>query len=74
MKQINDLKAFETLMESPSQSKHFDSGSDGILPECRSCKFHRPFQSDKTCVYDFCPYTKTPLSTLAHSKARENGR
>ena len=23
--------------------EHYDSGVDGILPECRSCRFHRPF-------------------------------
>lgn len=36
------LQAFEALMQETPGSDHYDSGADGILPECRSCRFHRP--------------------------------
>ena len=35
-------KAFEALMQETPYS-HYDSGCDGICPECRSCQFHRPY-------------------------------
>ena len=37
----NTLLAFEVLMQETPYS-HFDSGCDGITPECRTCRFHRP--------------------------------
>ena len=37
-----DLQALELLMQTIPGFEHFDSGADGILPECRSCRFHRP--------------------------------
>ena len=37
-----DLQALELLMQTTPGFEHFDSGADGILPECRSCRFHRP--------------------------------
>ncbi len=57
------LQAFEALMQETPGSDHYDSGADGILPECRSCRFHRPGWKNKTCVYDECPYCKEPVST-----------
>lgn len=46
-----DLQALELLMQTTPGFEHFDSGADGILPECRSCRFHRPhwkYQSSET--------------------------
>lgn len=57
------LQAFEALMQETPGSDHYDSGADGILPECRSCRFHRPGWKTKTCVYDECPYCMEPVST-----------
>ena len=57
------LQAFEALMQETPGSDHYDSGADGILPECRSCRFHRPGWKTKTCVYDVCPYWMEPIST-----------
>ncbi len=34
--------AFEALMKDTPGFDHYDSGYDGILPECRNCRFHRP--------------------------------
>ena len=34
--------AFEALMKETPYN-HYDSGCDGICPECRSCRFHRPY-------------------------------
>ena len=36
------LQAFEALMKEVPGHNHYDSGCDGICPECRSCCFHRP--------------------------------
>lgn len=34
--------AFDSLMkEMPHE--HYDSGCDGLCPECRTCRFHRPY-------------------------------
>lgn len=35
--------AFEALMKDTPGFDHYDSGYDGILPECRNCRFHRPY-------------------------------
>ena len=40
------------LMEEP-ENDQYDSGADGILPECRSCRLHRPFDPVQTCVYRY---------------------
>ena len=55
--------AFEMLMKETPYD-HYDSGCDGICPECRSCRFHRPFWKYQTCVFEECPYSPTKLSTL----------
>lgn len=54
--------AFEALMQETPYD-HFDSGCDGICPECRSCKFHRPQWKYQSCVFAECPYSLTKLST-----------
>ena len=44
------LQAFEALMKEVPGHNHYDSGCDGICPECRSCCFHRPYWKYQTCV------------------------
>ena len=57
--------AFKALMsENDSNSRKYDSGYEGVLPECRTCRFHRPYWKYQSCVFQACPYTSTPLSTL----------
>lgn len=55
--------AFEMMMKETPYSNKYDSGSDGILPECRNCRFHRPNWIFETCVYKRCPYSGVPIST-----------
>ena len=55
-------KAFEVLMQE-TPNTHYDSGCDGICPECRSCKFHRPYWKYQSCVFEECPYSPHSLST-----------
>ena len=63
-------KAFEVLIQETPYS-HFDSGCDGICPECRSCKFHRPYRKCQSCVFEECPYSPVKLSTLNMVKDEE---
>ena len=56
-----DLQALELLMQTTPGFEHFDSGADGILPECRSCRFHRPFWKYQSCVFAECPYCCNPV-------------
>lgn len=44
------------LMKSIPNTHHYDSGVDGICPECRTCRFHRPYWHDRSCVFEECPY------------------
>lgn len=55
--------AFDILMKETPYD-HFDSGCDGICPECRTCRFHRPYWKYQTCVFTQCPYSPVTLSTL----------
>ena len=56
----NDFaKVFDALMQETPYS-HFDSGCDGIIPECRTCRFHRPFWKYQSCVFAECPYCCNP--------------
>ena len=55
--------AFEVLMRETPYS-HFDSGCEGITPECRTCRFHRPHWKYQSCVFAECPYCCKPVSTL----------
>lgn len=57
------LQAFEALMTEKPGFEHYDSGCDGICPECRSCRFHRPNWKYQSCVFEICPYSSTLLST-----------
>ena len=56
-------QAFEALMTEVTGFDHYDSGSDGICAECRSCCFHRPHWIYQTCVFEYCPYSPKALST-----------
>jgi len=56
------IVAFEVFMKERG-TPHYDSGEDGIFPECRSCRFHRPYARDRTCVFRTCPYSAQPVST-----------
>ena len=58
------LQAFEALMKEVPGHNHYDSGCDGICPECRSCCFHRPYWKYQTWVFEECPYSPVKLSTL----------
>lgn len=58
----SNLIAFEVMMKETPYS-HFDSGCDGICPECRSCRFHRPYWIYQSCVFEECPYSPVRLST-----------
>ena len=56
--------AFEALMQDNNPlSRKYDSGYDGILAECRECRFHRPLWTYQSCVFDECPYSETLVST-----------
>lgn len=57
------LQAFEALMTEKPGFEHYDSGCDGICPECRSCRFHRPNWKYQSCVFEECPYYPYPVST-----------
>ena len=57
-----DYIAMKVLMKY-EPAEHFDSGEDGFLSECRSCRFHRPYARGQTCVFRTCPYCVQPLST-----------
>ena len=50
----DSAKAFDALMQETPYS-HFDSGSEGITPECRTCRFHRPHWKYQSCVFAECP-------------------
>lgn len=65
--------AFEVLMrELPNDQ--YDSGADGICPECRSCRFHRPAWKYQSCVFEECPYSPVKLSTLRSQQDQAKGR
>ena len=56
-------QAFEALMKEVPGFNHYDSGCDGICPECRSCQFHRPYWKYQSCVFEECPYYPYSVST-----------
>ena len=57
-----DFIAIEAMMRY-EPAAHYDSGEDGIFSECRSCRFHRPYAADQTCVFRTCLYSAQPTST-----------
>lgn len=60
---VGTLQAFEALMVEKPGFNHYDSGCEGITPECRSCLFHRPHWKYQSCVFAECPYSPVTLST-----------
>ncbi len=63
-------KAFASLMMQIPEYDRYDSGYDGILPECRSCRFHRPEWKYQSCVFQFCPYSPISVSTHKDKQGR----
>jgi hypothetical protein len=60
-------RAFELLMKEKPNADHYDSGSDGICAECRTCRFHRPYWIHQSSVFRECPYspgTKTIIDKV----------
>ena len=64
-----DHWAFECLMRD-KPGVLYDSGAEGLFPECRSYRCHRPYCKDWYCKYAECPYT--PGRMIAIKKGREN--
>ena len=67
------IKAFEAMMKETPYSR-YDSGCEGITPECRTCRFHRPYWKYQSCVFEECPYSTNKLSTrrCQQDKAKES--
>jgi len=63
------FSAFEALMKETPNQNHYDSGHDGVLAECRSCRFHRPYWQFQSCVYKECPYSPYSVSTAKKATA-----
>ena len=64
--------AFERLMrERPGD--RYDSGANGLLPECRSCRFHRPRNKDQPCRYKDCPYCSGQMNATAKGDPQQGG-
>ena len=66
-----DHRAFESLMRGTPGGDHYDSGKDGPYPECRSCRWHRPYRKDRFCEYAERPYT--PGRMTARGKGNPPG-
>lgn len=62
MRPKGSIKAFEAMMKETPYSR-YDSGCEGITPECRTCRFHRPHWKYQSCVFEECPYSSEKLST-----------
>ena len=62
MRPKGSIKAFEAMMKETPYSR-YDSGCEGITPECRTCRFHRPYWKYQSCVFEECPYSTNKLST-----------
>lgn len=69
-----ELQAMESLMKDTPGFDKFDSGYDGILPECRNCRFHRPFWKYQSCVFAECPYYREVISTIKKKGGNEAGK
>ena len=51
MRPKGSIKAFEAMMKETPYSR-YDSGCEGITPECRTCRFHRPYWKYQSCVFE----------------------
>ena len=61
-------RAFELLMKEKPNADHYDSGSDGICAECRTCRFHRPYWIHQSCVFRECPYSPGTITIIVKVK------
>ena len=50
-------RAFERMMQGRPGSDHYDSGVDGLYPECRGCREYQPYRRDRFCRYAEWPFT-----------------
>ena len=73
MHPANCSMALDFLMKEAPNQDHYDSGYEGICPECRTCRFHRPFWKYQSCVFEECPYSleKLPTKRAEHDAVRE---
>lgn len=66
-------RAFESLMWDRPGSDHYDSGVDGPFPECRTCRYHRPYRSDRYCHYAQCPYSPGRMTAISKGNPAAEG-
>ncbi len=66
-------RAFESLMKGRPGSDHYDSGADGPHPECRTCRYHRPYRGDRFCRYAECPYSPGRMTAISKGKPSKGG-
>lgn len=67
-------QAFGLLMREAPNQDHYDSGCNGICPECLTCRYHRPFWRHQTCVFEYCPYSPISLPTRRDRQPSEKER
>ena len=68
-----DHQAFESLMQGKPGADHYDSGIDGPLPECRSCRFHQPKRRDRFCRFAECPYFPGHMTAISKGNPPQKG-
>lgn len=66
-------RAFESLMKDRPGSDHYDSGVDGPFPECRTCRYHRPYRNDRYCRYAQCPYSPGRMTAISKGNPAAKG-
>lgn len=66
-------EAFESLMKGRPGSDHYDSGVDGLFPECRTCRYHQPYRSDRYCRYAECPYSPGRMTAISKGNSMKGG-
>lgn len=66
-------RTFESLMRGKPGNDHYDSGVDGPYPECRTCRYHRPYCSERFCRYAECPYAPGRMTAISKSKPEPKG-
>ena len=68
-------RAFEQLMRGKPGFDHYDSGGENGPEDCVDCRFHRPYRSDRYCVFTVCPYDerKSTWKTQGRAPPRKGG-
>lgn len=66
-------QAFESLMRDTPGGDHYDSGVDGRYPECRTCRYHRPYRRDRFCHFSRCPYAPDRVTAISKNEPRPKG-